>query len=190
MSRLPADDTSDESLMKLCREGEFAAYEALYTKYHEALFGFLCGIVRNREMAEDCLQGVFMRLLKKAHTYRYPSPFKPWLYRVAYNYALNELRKIKIRNNFLVGLFMSDNNRKYQEPEAVETAEDETAEEVRKAVDSLPEKQKAMLILSEYQGMTYDQIALTMGCGLGAVKYNMGIVYETLSVKLAHLRGK
>ena len=149
---------------------------------------FLVRLLRNRELAEDALQAAFIKLITKSSKYKYPMPFSPWVYRITYNCAVSEMRKAKVQQNFILKYFFNS-NKPCQNDALAEISDMEAVEEIKSAIDSLPPKQRAMMILHRYEEMDYEQIAVTVGCGLGSVKYQMGEAYKELEKKLSHLAG-
>jgi RNA polymerase sigma-70 factor (ECF subfamily) len=119
--------------------------------------------------AEDALQEIFLKVFDRIKNYRGDSAFSTWLYRMTTNHCLDILRRRKILT------FMGFENA----PEAQEKKDSEKAVDlgfspvIAKALERLPEKQKACLLLREMEEMSYEDIASTLGVTLGSVKSNI-----------------
>ena len=146
----------------------------------------------NREQAEDLFQETFKRVHEKSHTFK-GSEFKSWLFRIATNVTYDGFRK-KQRNE-LRGVKMNFIDTNGQDPVSIAAADNsfnpsvatvkaEQVEQVRQAVESLPEKQKAALVLSYYQQLSYREIASVLDCSIGTVKTQMYRALKTLAQKL------
>ncbi|WP_372808305.1 RNA polymerase sigma factor [Pontiella sp.] len=174
-------EQSDELLMEAYRDGDQTAFPALLRRYKSGLYGYLMRMVHNSETAEDLFQETFLRVHQKAHTYRTGARFKSWLFTIATRIAIDSIRK---------------NNRSPEtQPFEIEqtdpagtpdeqTAQSELRHRVKAAVETLPPKQRAALVLAYYQGHTYPEVAEIMGCSLGTVKTHMSRALKTLAVKL------
>jgi RNA polymerase sigma-70 factor, ECF subfamily len=192
MAGLAAALDCDAELMVRVREGDGASFALLLEKHRGPVVHFLYRMVQNQAIAEELAQEVFLRVYRSRSTYEPTAKFTTWLFRIATHLALNSLRDRK--------------NERLQE-----TLEDQSAEnparqvsdnrpsieaallrearlaEVRRAVASLPEKQRAAVLMHKYQEMEYTQIASALSCSESAVKSLLFRAYETLRARLAHM---
>lgn len=181
-------ERTDELLMEAYREGDPSAFPALVHRYQSLLFGYLMRMVHNREMAEDCFQETFLRVHEKAHTYRPGAKFKAWLFTIATRITIDRLRHNKRRPE--TELFESDTAIEAGGASPDEaTAQSELRKTVQSAIESLPPKQRAALVLSYYQGHTYAETAEIMGCSLGTVKTHTSRALKKLATLLPHPDG-
>jgi len=176
-------ERTDELLLKAYREGDETAFPELLRRYKAPLFGYLMRMARNQEMAEDLFQETFLRVFEKAHTFRAGATFKSWLYTIATRIAIDHQRRSKHRPQLQAGESKSPVPSTGNDP-AVETAQSELRATVKQAVDALPPKQRAALVLSYYQGHTYPEVAAIMGCSLSSVKTHMSRALKTLATRL------
>jgi len=181
-------ERTDELLMEAHREGDQSAFPALVHRYQSLLFGYLMRMVHNREMAEDCFQETFLRVHEKAHSYRPGAQFKAWLFTIATRITIDRIRK----NNRRPALQLLETDA--PDPAAASapdeaTAQSELRQTVQSAVESLPPKQRAALVLSYYQGHTYAETAEIMGCSLGTVKTHTSRALKKLATLLPHPDG-
>ncbi len=176
-------ERTDELLMEAYRDGDQSAFPHLVHRYQNLLYGYLMRMVNNSEIAEDCFQETFLRVHRKAHTYRSGARFKGWLYTIATRIAIDRLRHDLRRPNT-----DSLEDRDPAQPNACDPAEDAARSELRQsvqaAIEMLPPQQRAALVLAYYQGHTYTEVAEIMGCSIGSVKSHMSRALKKLSTLL------
>jgi len=174
-----AEESSDEELFQnFCDSESTSAYEALVARYERELFSYLRRYVGNAEMAEDVFQATFLQVYVKRDRFEAGRRFRPWLYTIATNQAIDAQRRN--RRHRMVSLDQRAGNDDEGDlmsvvsstgPTAVENLEDEEAREwVRGAVDGLPETLRAALILVYHQGLKYREAADVLGIPVGTVK--------------------
>jgi RNA polymerase sigma-70 factor (ECF subfamily) len=182
----------DAQLMIRVKEGDGASFSLLLEKHRASVIHFLFRMVQNQAVAEELAQEVFLRVYRSRTTYEPTAKFTTWLFRIATHLALNALRdrkneRLQERIDGDTGEApvrqISDNK---PSPEAVMVRESRL-EEVRRAVATLPEKQRAAVLMHKYQEMEYSQIAGALKCSESAVKSLLFRAYETLRVRLAHM---
>lgn len=179
-------ERTDEGLMEAYREGDVTAFPDLVCRYQGLLLGYLMRMVHNRETAEDCFQETFLRVHSKAHTYRPGHTFKSWLFTIATRVAIDRLRRLDRRPEAeLTGAEEADSACSPVE----QASQAELRATVKRAIDTLPPKQRAALILSYYQGYTYAETADIMNCSLGTVKTHMARALKTLGERLPRPEG-
>jgi RNA polymerase sigma-70 factor (ECF subfamily) len=185
--------TTDVELMLGVKAGDEACFERLLAKYRTPLVCFLYRMVRNRATAEDLAQEAFLRVFRARKEYVPGAKFTTWLFRIATNLALNSLRDSRRRLRDL-SVDQADEN---QGPglDVIDPAaeieqtlmERERAKRIWAAIQELPEKQRAAVLLHKYQELGYDEIARILGCSESALKSLLFRAYETLRVRLASL---
>ena len=185
-------ENTDKSLIEAHCQGDPTAFGEIVRRYGDGVLGYLIHMTGNREQAEDLFQETFKRVHEKSHTLR-SNEFKSWLFKIATNAALDGLRK-KIRINSrekkvnfadcdgekTAGLAVADDSRN----PSIEVEKAEQIEQVRQAVVSLPDRQRATLVLAYYQQLSYRQVAQALGCSVGTVKTQMYRALRTLAQKL------
>lgn len=183
-------ERSDEELVKLFRAGNTSAFDALVHRYEGELFGYLNRYLRNRELAEDTFQTTFMTVYQKAETFEEGKRFKPWLYAIATNQAIDASRKrkrrqtISIENEWESGEssakagslrdVLESNNEK---PDSLAMM-DEKKVQVRKAIDTLPENLRQVLLLAYFHEFKYQEISEVLEIPLGTVKSRLHAALE------------
>jgi RNA polymerase sigma-70 factor (ECF subfamily) len=171
---------SDEELLRRSRvDGDAAAFESLVYRYETELFSYLRRYLGSAEMAEDVFQATFLQVHLKKEQFEEGRRFRPWLYTIATNQAIDAQRRN--RRHRMVSL----DNRTGGEDDvgslvemlsgsertADEQMESEEAREwVRSAVDELPDGLKQALLLVYHKGMKYREAADVLGIPVGTVK--------------------
>jgi len=189
---------SDVQLMLDVKAGDERSFELLLHRYRTPLVNFLYRMVRSREQAEDLAQEVFIRVYRARDEYVPSAKFTTWLFRIATNLALNSLRdhrheKLDISMDAPVVADAEDGDeRPFEVADKHPTIEQELVEEARKkmirhAIEKLPEKQRAAVLLHKYQELDYAEIAKILSCSESALKSLLFRAYETLRVELAPL---
>ena len=184
---------SDVQLMLDVKAGDEESFAQLLQKYRTPLVNFLCRMVREQAAAEDLAQEVFLRVYRARKEYSPSAKFTTWLFRIATNLALNAIRDGRHRQMQISIDTPRDEDEPVIEIAAREARADERLIEeernrmIRAAILSLPEKQRAAVILHKYQEMEYAEIGKILGCSESALKSLLFRAYETLRVQLALL---
>jgi len=185
---------SDVQLMLDVKSGDDASFDLLLVKYRSPLVNFLHRMVRDTATAEDLAQEVFLRVYRARKQYTPSAKFTTWLFRIATNVALNSVRDTR-RQRMEVSLDapVNEEDSAPRELPGREMRIDEhllerdRAEFIRRAIGSLPEKQRVAVLLHKYEEMDYAEIARVLDCSEGALKSLLFRAYETLRVELAPL---
>ncbi len=187
---------TDVQLMLDVKAGDEQSFELLLRKNRTPLVNFLYRMVRDSAVAEDLAQEVFLRVYRARKDYAPSAKFTTWMFRIATNLALNSVRDNRHR---LMEISMDqtvdtgeDEYRVIEVPDRAPTIEHELvarsrADMILRAVHSLPEKQRAAVLLHKYQELDYDEIARILECSESALKSLLFRAYETLRVELAPL---
>jgi RNA polymerase sigma-70 factor, ECF subfamily len=189
---------SDVQLMLDVKAGDEQSFGLLLQRYRTPLVNFLYRMVRSREQAEDLAQEVFIRVYRARAEYVPSAKFTTWLFRIATNLALNSLRdhrhqKLEISMDAPVTTDAEDGDEKpFEVADKHPTIEQELVEEDRKkmirhAIEKLPEKQRAAVLLHKYQELDYAEIAKILSVSESALKSLLFRAYESLRVELAPL---
>lgn len=182
----------DVRLMLEFQKGNKASFETLIRKYFPRLLNFIYRYVSSREAAEDITQEVFIRVYKSGYGYKPQSKFQTWIFTIARNLSLNELRRNKQRTVSLDATLSSDEGelkRQIEDPNSISPGEDmlrgEKAAAVKAAIDDLPENQRVAVLLRRYELFSYEEIGRTMNISPKAVKSLLSRAKESLKDRLA-----
>jgi RNA polymerase sigma-70 factor, ECF subfamily len=182
----------DAQLMLRVRQGDETSFALLLERHRSPVVNFLHRMVQNRAVSEELAQEVFLRVYRSRETYEPTAKFTTWLFRIATHLALNWIRdgKKEKSNESLNEEVMEGMERQVaaREPSVEQTMIYEVkVQEIRKAIEALPEKQRAAVLMHKYQGLDYSQISGALSCTESAVKSLLFRAYETLRLRLAHL---
>jgi RNA polymerase sigma-70 factor (ECF subfamily) len=189
---------TDVQLMLDVKAGDEASFDFLLRKYRSPLVNFLYRMVRDQATAEDLAQEVFLRVYRARHKYNPSAKFTTWLFRIATNLALNSVRdnryqKLEVSIDAPVSVDAEDGDERTMDvPEKHPNIEQHLVEDARRkmirhAIDKLPEKQRAAVLLHKYEELDYAEIAKILNCSESALKSLLFRAYEALRVELAPL---
>jgi RNA polymerase sigma-70 factor, ECF subfamily len=189
---------TDVQLMLDVKAGDEQSFALLLHRYRTPLVNFLYRMVRNREQAEDLAQEVFIRVYRARADYVPSAKFTTWLFRIATNLALNSVRdtrhqRMEVSLDAPVTVDSEEGNeRPLDVAEKNPNIEEHLVQEaerdmIRHAIDKLPEKQRAAVLLHKYQDLDYGEISKILSCSESALKSLLFRAYETLRVELAPL---
>ena len=164
----------DAALMLAFQQGDESAFRALYERHARAMVAFCHHFVRDAARAEELAQDVFVKVYGSADRYRPTARFKTFLYRVASNHCMNELRRPERAARAGAGDDLPDGELDAlpsPEPGPEEAARGAALERaVRDLLARLPEKQRAALVLCRFEGLSYEEIAEVLDTSVPAVK--------------------
>ena len=181
----------DAELMLRVRDGDQASFGLLLEKHRGPVIHFLYRMVQNQAVAEELAQEVFLRVYRSRATYEPTAKFTTWLFRIATHLALNWIRDGR-NEKLQASLDETSDGGTRQVPDRGRTAEQELVyqaklREVRQAIEGLPSKQRAAVLMHKYEEMEYSQIANVLNCSESAVKSLLFRAYESLRGRLAHM---
>ncbi len=172
---------SERELLKRAKRGDHASFKELYERYKDRLLNFFYRVSLNEHLAEELLQELFVRIWINLPKYNPKFKLYTYLYRCAHNLWINEFRKKK---EVLMDEF--DAPATYSQP--VDTMiKNEEFDRLKKALLTLPEGERVTLILSEYNGLSYEEISDVLDIPIGTVKSR---IFRALSRLRNRLKGK
>lgn len=163
------NDNDIESIVKRAQDGDNDAFEELFKRFGRALFGTIARIVGSKDSAEELLQDVFLKIYRRLSSFDHRSSFYTWAYRIAVNMSLNHLKSQRSRRETQL-----EPSQWESIPSAVKDGKDAVflREATRAAIQKVPPKQRAVLVMRIYDGMDYASVAKALGCSEGAAKAN------------------
>ncbi len=184
----------DQLLVERVQRGDKKAFELLVIKYQRKLMRLVSRLVRDQAEAEDVVQEAFIKAYRALPQFRGDSAFYTWLYRIGINTAKNYLvtqgrraptsteADVEEAETFDDG----DRLRDINTPESL-LATKQIAQTLNVAMDELPEELRTAITLREIEGLSYDEIAESMGCPIGTVRSRIFRAREAISEKLRPL---
>jgi RNA polymerase sigma-70 factor (ECF subfamily) len=184
MTITDTNENTDEQLITKVAKGDEQAFEQLVHKYQQAVFSTIYRYVGNSEDVQDLAQEIFMKVWRSAAKFKHKSKFSTWLYRIIANHCINYRRKNIHRHASL-----DEMAEQGQTPDALIVEPDwkqkREVDLVRKAVAELPERQRIALILAQFEGRSYKEIADIMKVSVSSVESLLFRARSALKDKLA-----
>jgi RNA polymerase sigma-70 factor, ECF subfamily len=189
----PGKADADQVLVRRVQRGDKAAFDVLVRKYQHKIVKLVTRYVHDGAEALDVSQEAFIKAYRAIHGFRGDSAFYTWLYRIAINTAKNHL-VAEGRRPLEHGMDLQDPEQYEVQARLkdVDTPErllltDEIQRTVESAIADLPEDLRTAIVLRELEGMSYEQIAETMGCPVGTVRSRIFRAREAIDEKLKPL---
>jgi len=191
-SRVAEENPSDHALIEATKQGDESAFAEIVHRYQNPIVNYLYRFLNDYEEAVDLAQETFVRVYFAIDRYHSGFAFSTYIYRIATNLAISEIRKRKRRKLLsLTGLFQSDaevqtefqpkDERSLPDEDLVD---DEQSRVIAKAIAALPEKYRVPIILRDVDGHSYEEIAEIMELGLGTTKSRISRARGLLKEKL------
>ena len=189
---MPDHTDPDAALMLRVKQGDSAAFEELVDKYKQPVTNLLYRTLKDATEAEDLAQNVFVQVYKSADRYRVEAKFSTWLYTIARNLCLNEIRRRSRHPAESLDRAADPDDdtpaRQFEDRRNVaapdQMLQSELVQKVEQAVAALPENQRTAILLFKEKEKSYEEIAEILQCSLSATKSLIHRGRETLKQKL------
>lgn len=185
--------SEDAELIKAFQAGKKAAFDELVLSHKDKVFNLCYWFVGDYQDANDLAQDVFFKTFKALKNFRFESAFSTWIYRIAVNTCKNRLKSFQYRlkkkfvhlNNTAAaknnpGVEIADES---SSPE-IELGRKEKSRLIQTAINSLPTGKKAVVVLRDIEGLSYEEISSVTGFNLGTVKSKLARARQDLREKL------
>src|SRR6266498_1451061 len=189
---MAADLDPDATLMLRVKQGDREAFEELVDKYKHRVMNVIYRTLGDAAEAEDLAQNVFVQIFKSAHRYRVAAKFSTWLFTIARNLCLNEIRRRSRHpaesldaphpENEDQPLHQFEDAKTFAPPDAL--LHGELEQKIQQALSALPESQRIAILLCRQEELSYEEIGRVLGCSLSATKSLIHRGRETLKQKL------
>jgi RNA polymerase sigma-70 factor, ECF subfamily len=182
----------DAVLMLRARRGDRAAFTELVEKYKQPVMNFVFRTLRDETEAEDLAQNVFLQVYKSRSRYKQTAKFSTWLFTIARNLCLNELRRRSRHPAESIEESHAEHDdqpkQQYVDKANISPPDSllhgELAQKIEEAMADLPENQRSAILLCRQDDVSYEEIAKILGCSLSATKSLIHRGRETLKEKL------
>jgi RNA polymerase sigma-70 factor (ECF subfamily) len=194
---MPQNLDPDAALMLRVKQGDTAAFTELVEKYKQPIMNLAFRTLRDATEAEDLAQNVFVQVYKSAERYKSTAKFSTWLFTIARNLCLNEIRRRSRHPAESLDaphpeqedqpLQQFEDKKTFSPPETL--LQGELANNIDQALADLPENQRSAILLCRQDELSYEEIAEVLGCSVSATKSLIHRGRETLKERLkAYLR--
>ena len=180
----------DENLVLRVQQGDKAAFDLLVIKYQHKIIQLVNRYVKDPSEAQDVAQETFIKAYRAVGDFRGDSAFYTWLYRIAINTAKNYLvSRARRSSNYQVDIQDAEAIENAPQLQGMDTPErlllnQEIIDTIKTAVDHLPEEMRTAIMLREFEGMSYEEIAVAMDCPVGTVRSRLFRAREAIDIKL------
>ena len=189
---MPVQTDPDAALMLRAKRGDRAAFAELVEKYKQPVMNFVFRPLRDEIEAEDLAQNVFLQAWKSRSRYRQTAKFSTWLFTIARNLCLNEIRRRSRHPAESIEEAHAEHEdlprQQYEDKSQIAPPDKllhgELAQKIEEALAELPEAQRTAILLCRQDELSYEEIAGVLGCSLSATKSLIHRGRETLKEKL------
>ena len=189
---MPSEHDPDAALMLRVKQGDMGAFTELVDKYKQPVMNLAYRMLRDATESEDLAQNVFVQVYRSAHRYQVGAKFSTWLFTIARNLCLNEIRRRSRHPADSMDVphpeqedhawHQFEDTKTFSPPEKL--LHGELEEKIQEAMIQLPENQRIAILLCRQDELSYEDIAKTLGCSLSATKSLIHRGRETLKQKL------
>jgi RNA polymerase sigma-70 factor (ECF subfamily) len=182
-------ELDDKQLLELYRSGQVdRMFNEMVRRFHSRIYWAARRMVKNHEDADDIAQEVFVRAYSALANFRGDSGIYTWLYRIAINLSINHLRKQKVRKLMDITDYIPFLGKDADQDAGM--IHDENVTLIEKAIETLPEKQRAVFIMRYYDEMPYEQISAILGTSVGGLKANFHHAVKKVATYVKQHHGK
>jgi len=189
---MPEEKRSDHELIDATKNGDESAFTEIVARYKSPITNYLYRFLNNYEDAVDLAQETFVRVYFAIDRYHTQFAFSTYIYRIATNLAISEIRRRKRRRLFSIsGILAGDKDEatEFEIPDErslpeTELLDSERDRQIAKAIAALPEKYRIPIILRDVQGRSYEEVSAVMDLGLGTTKSRISRGRALLKEKL------
>ncbi|MGO8673062.1 MAG: sigma-70 family RNA polymerase sigma factor [Capsulimonadaceae bacterium] len=185
----------EKDIIERCRRGDLGAFNDLVRRYEKQVYNYAYRLTNNYDDASDIAQDAFLRVYNAIGTFRGDASFSTWLFRITTNVFLDERKRARAHPKSSLDEYVefeeSSVTRQIEDPgptPAMLTEEAERSNILQKAISSLPEYQRVMVVLYHVQQKSYEEIAAVMDMPIGTVKSRLNRARLALKEKLSPLR--
>lgn len=189
---MPEEKRSDHELIEATKNGDESAFTEIVTRYKSPLTNYLYRFLNDYEEAVDLAQETFVRVYFAIDRYHTQFAFSTYIYRIATNLAISEIRRRKRRRLFSISGLLGgekDDGTEFEIPDDRALPENELLDnerdtQIARAIAALPEKYRIAIILRDIQGRSYEEVSAVMDLGLGTTKSRISRGRALLKEKL------
>lgn len=186
----------DHDLVQRVQAGDSAAFRALFDKYHRRAFAVAMGVVKNEDDALDAVQETFVKVHRSIHKFEGSSSFYTWLYRIVMNVSIDHVRRTSRRKNLdFDERTLHEGSEVAGDGALVPTVTDanpgkailrrELGSALQSALQELPEHHRAVIVLREIEGMSYEEMAEALDVPKGTIMSRLFHARKKMQTALA-----
>lgn len=158
------------------------AFEETFKSHFKALHAYACAILKDEDEAEEIVQNIFLKLWERRESIHIQTSLKAYLYQMVYRDSMNLIRHEKVKQKHQqITKYQANNEQLHMD----EGQDEELMRELKRALQTLPEKCRKVFLLSRYESLKYQEIAERLGVSVKTVETHMGKALKHLRVELA-----
>ena len=180
---------TDEQLIQCVADGDTSCLASLFERHHKAVYQFCLQMTRHRAQSEDLVQDVFIKILRKAGSFRGEGLFKAWMFNIARNISLDHIRKSKRQGSESPDDDMLEQNLTDQRSAEQSAAGTQMVNLVMQALAKLPEAAQQIIWLGRFQFENYDELGQALGCNAGTSRVRMHRAMALLNTTYTNING-
>lgn len=181
-------ELTDEQLVKLAVEDDPNHFGEIVNRWERKIFALCFGMLKREDEAKDATQEAFIAAYKNLSRFRGEAKVSSWLHRIAVNQCLTKMRRVKTRSEDFIDESESSESKVFTAPVKLSpsnlTEKNERLQAVRQAVHSLPTELRQVVIMKEFEEMTFQEISEVMEMPLSTVKSRLYTALKQLRMKL------
>jgi RNA polymerase sigma-70 factor (ECF subfamily) len=194
MAENPPTAAADEQLVQAAQRGDMPAFEELVARHRDKIYARAYSMMRNEDEALDLSQEAWVKAWQRLEQFQGESSFPTWITRIVINLCLDQLRRQKRRRTESIDEMDEETGgvERQLPPVTVNPTEGLERAELRQRIDEalgkLSDAHRTVIVLCEFQGLEYKEIAKTMNCSIGTVMSRLFYARRRLAALLADLR--
>ena len=180
---------SDEQLIEWVAQGDSSCLGTLFERHNRSVYQFCWQLTRSRSQAEDLVQEIFLKILRKAGSYRRQGSFRAWMFNIARNLAFDHLRKAKRRGDLMPVDSSIEANPVDHRSAEVAAASAQKMGVVQQALANLPATIQEVIWLGRFEFDNYEELGLALGCKPGTARVRMHRAMQQLTAEFEAING-
>ena len=180
---------TDEQLIQWVADGDSSCLATLFERHHSAVYKFVLQITQHRAESEDLVQDVFLKILRKAKTFRGEGSFRAWMFNIARNVAFDYLRKNKRQKNESIDDEIMDEHLTDNRSAEQAAAGSQGVHLVMQALTKLPAAAQAIIWLGRFEFDNYEDLGQALACNAGTARVRMHRAMALLNSTYTNLHG-
>ena len=173
------DNITENTIIK-ASEGDTEAFESIYKEYSGFVYNVAFRVVNNMDEAQEVTQEVFLAVYRKLKSFMFKSSFKTWVYRIAVNMAIDYTRKMSREKDYTVLYEETDGLNKAIDPLGEKIEREQQEKNISTLLNALSPDQRACIVLRSIEGLSYQEIAESLGININTVRSRLKRAREKL----------
>ena len=180
---------TDEQLIQWVADGDPSCLGTLFERHHRGVYRFCLQMTRRRAHSEDLVQDVFLKVLRKAGSFRGDGNFKAWMFNIARNVTLDYLRKAKRQGNESIDEEIADHHLADHRSAEQAAAGSQNMQRVLQALAALPAAAQEVIWLGRFEFDSYEALGQALSCNAGAARVRMHRAMALLNSTYTNING-